>query len=93
MKNAQDYRATKGPQGGWFNDNKRNGGTETGYLSRSGSKSNSRKAASAQIAKIPLPLSRWIAKCFKPHHFPIDTETHHAIQMVLHDTKNRSPDL
>ena len=31
-----------------------------------GSKSNSRKAASAQIAKIPLPLSRWIARCFKP---------------------------
>lgn len=33
---------------------------------RHGSKSNSRKAASAQIAKIPLPLSRHIAACFKP---------------------------
>lgn len=31
-----------------------------------GSKSNSRKAASAQIAKIPLPLSRWIAKVYHP---------------------------
>jgi len=25
-----------------------------------------RKAASAQIAKIPLPLSQWIARCYKP---------------------------
>ena len=33
---------------------------------RHGSKSNSRKAASAQIAKIPFPLAQWIAKTFKP---------------------------
>lgn len=32
----------------------------------SSSKSTARKAASAQIAKIPFPLARWIAKCFKP---------------------------
>jgi hypothetical protein len=31
-----------------------------------GSASKSRKAASAQIAKIPLPLSQWIARCYKP---------------------------
>jgi len=33
---------------------------------RTGSKSNARKAASAMIAKIPLPLSRYIAATFKP---------------------------
>lgn len=33
---------------------------------RAGSKSTSRKAASAMIAKIPLPLSRHIAATFKP---------------------------
>jgi hypothetical protein len=59
--------AAKGPAGGWFNDNKRAGKDDTtGYLSRSGSKSNSRKAASAQIAKIPFPLSQYIARAFKP---------------------------
>ena len=31
-----------------------------------GSKSSSRKAASALIAKIPFPLSSHIARCFKP---------------------------
>jgi len=56
----------KGPCAGWFNDAKRNGGTETGYLSRTGSKSPARKAASAKIAKIPLPLSSWIARTYKP---------------------------
>lgn len=34
---------------------------------RSGSKSNARKAASATIAKIPLPLARWIAKVWYPN--------------------------
>ena len=33
---------------------------------RFGSKSNARKAASAAIAKIPLPLARYIAKTYKP---------------------------
>lgn len=56
----------KGAGAGWFNDAKRNGGTETGYLSRTGSKSPARKAASAKIAKIPLPLSQWIARTYKP---------------------------
>lgn len=31
-----------------------------------GSKSNQRKAASARIAKIPLPLAQWIARTYKP---------------------------
>ena len=56
----------KGAGAGWFNDAKRSGGTETGYLSRTGSKSPARKAASAKIAKIPLPLSSWIARTYKP---------------------------
>jgi hypothetical protein len=56
----------KGSNGGWFNDNKRAGKGETGYLSRSGSKSTARKAASAAIAKIPLPLARHIAHAWKP---------------------------
>ena len=30
------------------------------------SKSSARKAASAQIAKIPFALSSWIAACYKP---------------------------
>ncbi len=46
--------------GDWFNN-------EQPSLSRLySSKSSARKAASAQIAKIPLPLSRWIARVYKP---------------------------
>jgi hypothetical protein len=33
---------------------------------RHGSRSDSRKAASAEIAKIPFPLAQHIARCFKP---------------------------
>jgi hypothetical protein len=58
---------TKCGEGGehtsWFNDKGPGAATST---ARFGSKSNARKAASAKIAMIPLPLSRWIAKCFKP---------------------------
>lgn len=39
----------------WFQDG----------AARSGSKSNARKAASAQIAMIPFALSRHIARCFR----------------------------
>jgi hypothetical protein len=39
-------------------------------ISRGGPKSNARKAASAAIAKIPLPLARWIAKVYKPKFCP-----------------------
>jgi hypothetical protein len=44
--------------GDWFRD--------PSCHSKHGSKSSARKAASAQIAKIPLPLSQWIAQCFYP---------------------------
>ncbi len=40
----------------WFQDG----------AARHGSKSHARKQASAQIAKIPLPLSRYIGSVFKP---------------------------
>ena len=61
-----DAKAFKGAGDGWFNDAKRKGGAETGRLSQSGSKSKARKAASAHIAKIPEPLSRWIARAWHP---------------------------
>jgi hypothetical protein len=62
---AQRYREAhpEGSKGGgdWF------GRDQNMSLPRSyGSKSNSRKAASAQIAKIPFPLAQHIARCFKP---------------------------
>ena len=37
-----------------------------GWRDHHGSKSSGRKMASAMIAKIPLPLSRWIARCYFP---------------------------
>lgn len=45
--------------GDWFSD-------PTSTCRRHGSKSKARKAASAQIAKIPLPLSRWVAAYYLP---------------------------
>lgn len=39
---------------------------DTGFTKLS-SRSEARKAASANIAKIPFPLARHIARCFKPH--------------------------
>ena len=48
-------------QGGdWLNQSQPSISRLTGY------KSNARKAASATIAKIPLPLARWIAKVYYP---------------------------
>jgi C-5 cytosine-specific DNA methylase len=48
-------------QGGdWFN------ASQPSISRRCSSKSPARKAASAQIAKIPLPLSRWIARAWYP---------------------------
>jgi hypothetical protein len=42
-------------------------GDSTGLFSRRfGSKSLARRRATAEVAKIPLPLSSWIAQCFKP---------------------------
>jgi len=61
-KRGQDFTRVAGLQSGmksgraWYAEG----------LGRLSSKSDSRKAASAQIAKIPLPLSSHIARCFKP---------------------------
>lgn len=41
-------------------------GADCSVQRRHGSKSTGRKAASAMIAKIPAPLSRWIAECYRP---------------------------
>lgn len=46
--------------GGWWNDSTNN------LLRKASSRSVARKAASAKIAKIPPPLSQWIAQVFKP---------------------------
>lgn len=60
-----DYQAQKAAQDGikqggdWFHDP----GSKTRRFS---SRSLARKAASAQIAKIPLELARWIAQVYKP---------------------------
>lgn len=69
---AQRYRQEiKGQGGGWFSD-LRDDGTrphwkESACITRRfNSKSNSRKAASAMIAKIPFPLAQHIARSFKP---------------------------
>ena len=47
--------------GDWFG-----AGPDSSLQRRAGSKSNARKAASAHIAKIPLPLARWIARAWYP---------------------------
>ena len=59
---------SKGAQHAWFNDYKQAGIEldRNANLSRSGSKSTARKAASARIAKIPLTLARHIARAWWP---------------------------
>jgi len=65
-KRGQDLTRIAGKQAGtkiggdWFNDR------TPGCHAMCGSKSKARKAASAAIAKIPFPLSRHIAKVYKP---------------------------
>lgn len=60
---AQRYREGEATKGGgdWFGS-----GENCSIQRRHGSKSNSRKAASAMIAKIPFPLAHYIAKTFSP---------------------------
>jgi hypothetical protein len=55
--------SVEGTKGGgdWFGS-----GANCSLQRRAGSKSNARKAASAQIAKIPFPLADWIAKTYIP---------------------------
>lgn len=43
-------------------------------LGKVSSRSDSRKAASAMIAKIPFPLAQWIAQVFKPDISPLTSE-------------------
>ncbi len=57
-QNLDGRKAPSGTQ--WFNDGPRTPGS----LASMGGKSSARKAASAHIAKIPLPLARHIAKTF-----------------------------
>ena len=63
VANAQRYRAEQGAKNGgdWFGP-----GENCSEQRRHGSKSDSRKAASAAIAKIPLPLARHIARYWAP---------------------------
>ncbi len=56
-KALDERRKAAGDSFGWNKDTP---------LRNNNSKSDSRKAASAQIAKIPVPLSRWIAQCYRP---------------------------
>jgi hypothetical protein len=67
----------KGQYRAWFNDFKRSDGYEnlSGRLSYTASGSPRRKAASAEIAKIPLALARWIAHCYKPTECPAHPST------------------
>lgn len=58
VKNAQDWRAIK-CGGDWFN------GEERSQMRRHSSKSDSRKAASAMIAKIPKELARHVARVYR----------------------------
>ena len=77
-----------GPKGAdWFAKHNRDEFLESSGIkqrkSGTSSKSNARKAASAQIAKIPLPLARWIARAYKPRfnaacHSPASQDTPHA---------------
>ena len=48
----------------WFGS-----GIDCSLPRRAGSKSKARKAASAAIAKIPLPLARWVASVYYPKHY------------------------
>lgn len=61
QNNARDRLADGVKMGGsWWHD------TSNNIVRRCGSKSSARKAASALIAKIPLPLSRHIAATYHP---------------------------
>jgi C-5 cytosine-specific DNA methylase len=57
---AQNYREGIKVGGTWFGS-----GNNCSLMRRHSSKSDSRKAASAAIAKIPFPLARHIAQCVK----------------------------
>ena len=60
LTNPAEHEAVKNG-GDWFAS-----GADCSLQRRASSKSTARKAASAHIAKIPLPLSRWIARAWYP---------------------------
>lgn len=60
LPNQRESEAVKNG-GDWFGS-----GADCSLQRKSSSKSTSRKAASAQIAKIPLPLSSYIARAYRP---------------------------
>lgn len=66
LTNLAEHEGVKQPGISGVRDNGKGDAWFQDGAAKSGSKSNARKAASAQIAKIPLPLASWIAKCFKP---------------------------
>jgi site-specific DNA-cytosine methylase len=80
VRNAQRFREQAGVKQknagsqGWFGKYKPGQQGSRNFSS----KSNSRKAASAEIAKIPFVLAQWIAKCFKP--IEIECSVHGAAQ-------------
>ena len=76
----REENGTKGPGGDWFQDGRQGQDAcaegvkqhssgaawfDNGLCKKS-SRLDSRKAASAQIAKIPFPLAQYIARVFKP---------------------------
>ena len=64
-------------QGGdWFAESRKGG--PGGVMSCFSSRSPQRKAASAMIAKIPLPLSRYLAATFRPRRQQIHRPAPHA---------------
>jgi len=65
-KPDEHYFGTKG-KGSWFGDYQEMKATGRGAINRqTSSRSKARKAASALIARIPLPLSRYMAQAFWP---------------------------
>ena len=56
---SQERKATKNDGGSWFN-------VAHNTTSGHGQNPDARKAASAHIARIPLPLARWIARAWYP---------------------------
>jgi hypothetical protein len=54
--------------GDWFSGYGGGFGWDHSVMRQHNSKSDKRKAASAEIAKIPFPLAQWIARCFKPEN-------------------------
>jgi len=66
LTNQSESDGVKQPGIGGLRENGKGDAWFQDGAARHGSKSNSRKAASATIAKIPVPLSRWIGRVYRP---------------------------